>query len=276
MTLTDLKGAVDEGNVKNLRKILDCPKNDFTEKNIDNVLNHLQRIQNVATLDINNTMTDETFKNMENTLSNYKKCNLLRNKIPKELRCYVHDCLGGKKTANKRKNKERKTKRRKMKGGEDTVCATNTRNNCECKEGFIKVNESGNDGICTLCQDLLINKIDYRDMTTDYITKYGDMTPQYKQKYSKMTDAYKKKGSIIYQIGCGHRYHSYCLHTYCEIPNSVKILLKNQNLVCPGGCARSCINPETAMTLDAFAGDLRIMALDNGEQYLTAEYTGVE
>ena len=112
MTLTDLKGAVDKGNVEKLRKILDCPKNDFTEKNIDNVLNHLQRKRNVATLDINNTMPNETFENMKNTLSNYKKCNLLRNNIPKELRCYVHNYLGGKKTANKRKNKERKTKRK--------------------------------------------------------------------------------------------------------------------------------------------------------------------
>ena len=159
-----------------------------------------------------------------------------------------------------------------MKGGDEgSICDTDTRSKCGCEERFVKLEEVGDNEDCAFCLIKLKGKID--KLTPNEIKK------QEEDREKPLTTEQLKKhqviGSVIYQIGCGHRFHAYCLHTYCKSPNSQKSLgdENNKSLSCPI-CRRNCINRDTELVVDSFAEDAGIMGLSNGEQYLTPEYTG--
>jgi hypothetical protein len=276
----NLQQAINDGNSDKLRKIL--TPNTFTTDYIDNSIVELKRKRDSAILDTNNTISDETFNKMIEILSNYNKSQILYTKLPTDMLGEVQSFLGGKKKSKKQrrlgkkktaKRRKRNTiKRRKMKGGDKEVCNTETRSKCGCEERFVQLKEEGNDDNCTLCQGSLKGKID--ELTPIEITKQEE-----ENRGKPLTTEQLKKhqviGSIIYQIGCGHRFHAYCLHTYCKTPTSKTSLgdENNKSLSCPI-CKRNCINRDTEEVVDSFAGNAGIMGLSNGEQYLTPEYTG--
>jgi|UniRef100_A0A6C0INA0 hypothetical protein len=276
--MANLTKIIDKGKI-DLRKELLKP-NKFTNDDIDKAIQYLDkkqqayvRKQNASVLDTQNQSNetfDNTFVEMKEMLSTYKNTNIIAGPMQTDTHKLMQSYLvggknkskkqrhfGKKKTAKKRSKrntiKRRKMKRtRKIKGGSGgSVCETDKRDNCDCEERFIKLKEDGNDENCTICQSSLKDKIDIDD------------------------EEHRVRGSIIYQIGCGNRFHSYCLHTYCDTDANVKNLVNNTNLLCPAGCGRACINQDTAMTLDAFAGHAEKMALEDGELYLTSKYTGV-
>lgn len=280
--MANLKEIIDKGKVDDLRKELLKP-NKFTNNDIDEAIQYLDkkqqayvRKQNASVLDTQN-QSNETFDNkfvkMKEMLSTYKNANtiagLMQTDTHKDMLPYLiggkkkskkQRHLGKQKTAKKRSKrntiKRRKMKRtRKMKGGsEASVCETDKRDNCDCEERFIKLKEDGNDENCTICQYSLKDKIDTDDI---------------------VAEEHRVRGSVIYQIGCGNRFHSYCLHKYCITNDNGTKLSLNTNLDCPAGCGRACINQNTAMTLDSFAGDPESMGLAKGKKYMTSEYTGV-
>jgi hypothetical protein len=278
----------------NLTKIIDKGKSDlrkellkpdkFTNDDIDKAKQYLDkkqqayvRKQNASVLDTQNQSNetfDNTFVEMKKMLSTYKNTNTIAGLMQKDTHTLVQSYLvggknkskkqrhfGKKKTAKKRSKrntiKRRKMKRtRKIKGGsggssEASICEPKLQLTRDCEEGFIKLKEDGNDINCLICQSSLKDKIDIDD------------------------EEHRVRGSVIYQLNCGNRLHSYCLHTYCDTDKNVKTLTGNTNLKCPSGLDHKCIDQNTAMTLDAFAGEPKIMALDEGELYLTNDYTGV-
>ena len=282
----NLQEAIDNGNSNKLRNILLTP-NTFTTDDIDNAEDYLIKKQNASFIDTNNKNDANKFVEMKDMLSNYKNIQISFPNLPQDMRGEVLDFFGGKKkskkqrrlgkkkTAKRRKRntiKRRKMKgTRKMKGGDEgSICDTDTRNKCGCEERFVKLEEEGNDDKCTLCQGSLKGKIDKLTL--------NEILEQKKRRKPPTTEQLKKHqviGSIIYQIGCGHRFHAYCLHTYCKTPTSQTSLgdENNKSLSCPI-CKRNCINQNTEEVVDSFAGDAGIMALHKGTQYLTPEYTG--
>lgn len=122
--MSTLTKAINSGNIDELKKNLFMP-NEFTNEEIDNELRKLKLKKNSAILDMNNTISDETFDTMIEMLSNYKKTKLLHTKMQPDTLNHMHSFLGGgkkksiksrhlgrRKTAKKRRNKGRKTKRR--------------------------------------------------------------------------------------------------------------------------------------------------------------------
>ena len=115
-----LRKVVNAGNIDNLRDIL-LKKNSFTEKEIDNEINELKRKKNSAILDMNNTISDETFNEMIGMLSNYQKAKLLDAKMQTDTRRHMESYLvGGRQKTRKykkkvKRNKKKKTKRIKIK-----------------------------------------------------------------------------------------------------------------------------------------------------------------
>ena len=280
-----IQQAINDGNSDKLRKIL--APNTFTTDDIKKAEDYLIKKQNASILDINNKISNETFIEMNNILSNYKNIQILSPTLPADVRRKVQGFFGGKKkskkqrhlgkkkTAKRRKRntiKRRKIKgTRKMKGGDEgSICDTDTRSKCGCEERFVKLEEVGDDEDCAFCLIKLKGKIDKLTL--------NEIPEQKKRRKPPTTEQLTKHqviGSIIYQIGCGHRFHAYCLHTYCKTPTSQTSLgdENNKSLSCPI-CKRNCINRDTEDVVDSFAGDAGIMALHKGTQYLTPEYTG--
>ena len=280
-----IQQAINDGNSDKLRKIL--APNTFTTDDIKKAEDYLIKKQNASILDINNKISNETFIEMNNILSNYKNIQILSPTLPADVRGKVQGFFGGKKkskkqrhlgkkkTAKRRKRntiKRRKIKgTRKMKGGDEgSICDTDTRSKCGCEERFVKLEEVGDDEDCAFCLIKLKGKIDKLTL--------NEIPEQKKRRKPPTTEQLTKHqviGSIIYQIGCGHRFHAYCLHTYCKTPTSQTSLgdENNKSLSCPI-CKRNCINRDTEEVVDSFAGDAGIMGLRKGEQYLTPEYTG--
>ena len=104
-----LRKVTNTGNTDNLRDIL-MKKNSFTEKEIDNEINELKRKKNSAILDMNNTISDETFNKMIEMLSDYQKAKILDAKMQTDTRRHMQSYLVGGK-----KNQEKITKKRKQK-----------------------------------------------------------------------------------------------------------------------------------------------------------------
>jgi hypothetical protein len=283
--MANLKKIIDKGKI-DLRKELLKP-NKFTNNDIDEAIQYLDkkqqayvRKQNASVLDTQNQSNetfDNTFVEMKEMLSTYKNTNIIAGPMQTDTHKLMQSYLvggknkskkqrhfGKKKTAKKRSKrntiKRRKMKRtRKMKGGsEASICEPKLQSTCDCEEGFIKLKkdennleEDGNDKNCLICQSSLKDKIDIDD------------------------EEHRVRGSVIYQLNCGNRFHSYCLHTYCDTDANVRKLSHNTNLDCPAGWNHKCIDQNTAMTLESFAGHAEKMALEDGELYLTSKYTGV-
>jgi len=108
-----LRKNINAGNTDNLRDIL-MKKNSFTGKEIDNEINELKRKKNSAILDMNNTISDETFNEMIGMLSNYQKAKLLDAKMQTDTRRHMESYLVGGRQKT-RKYKKKKTKRIKIK-----------------------------------------------------------------------------------------------------------------------------------------------------------------
>ena len=279
-----IQQAINDGNSDKLRKIL--APNTFTTDDIDKAIIYLSQKQNASILDTHNNISSEKFSEMNNILSTYQNIQILDPTLPQDMRGLVGSFvvggkkkskkqrrLGKKKTAKRRKRntiKRRKLKgTRKMKGGDEgSICDTENRDRCGCEERFVKLEEVGDDEDCAFCLIKLKGKID--KLTLNEI-------PEQKKRIKPPTTEQLTKhqviGSIIYQIGCGHRFHAYCLHTYCRTRTSQTSLKENEHLTCPI-CIRPCINQNTDDAVESFAGDAGIMGLSNGEQYLTPEYTG--
>ena len=109
-----LRKVVNAGNIDNLRDIL-LKKNSFTEKEIDNEINELKRKKNSAVLDMNNTISDETFNKMIEMLSDYQKAKILDAKMQTDTRRHMQSYLVGGKKKSRKNNKKKKTKKVKRK-----------------------------------------------------------------------------------------------------------------------------------------------------------------
>jgi hypothetical protein len=109
-----LRKVVNAGNTDNLRDIL-MKKNSFTEKEIDNEINELKRKKNSAILDMNNTISDETFNKMIEMLSDYQKAKILDAKMQTDTRRHMQSYLVGGKKKSRKNNKKKKTKKIKRK-----------------------------------------------------------------------------------------------------------------------------------------------------------------
>ena len=170
-----IQQAINDGNSDKLRKIL--APNTFTTDDIKKAEDYLIKKQNASILDINNKISNETFIEMNNILSNYKNIQILSPTLPADVRGKVQGFFGGKKkskkqrhlgkkkTAKRRKRntiKRRKIKgTRKMKGGDEgSICDTDTRSKCGCEERFVKLEEVGDDEDCAFCLIKLKGKID--------------------------------------------------------------------------------------------------------------------
>ena len=109
-----LRKVVNAGNIVNLRDIL-LKKNSFAEKEIDNEINELKRKKNSAILDMNNTISDETFNKMIEMLSDYQKAKILDAKMQTDTRRHMQSYLVGGKKKSRKNNKKKKTKKVKRK-----------------------------------------------------------------------------------------------------------------------------------------------------------------
>ena len=115
-----LRKIINVGNTDKLRDVL-MKKNSFTGKEIENEINELKRKKNSAILDMNNTISDETFNEMIGMLSNYQKAKLLDAKMQTDTRRHMESYLvGGRQKTRKlnkkvKRNKKKKTKRIKRK-----------------------------------------------------------------------------------------------------------------------------------------------------------------
>ena len=110
-----LRKIVNAGNIDNLRDIL-MKKNSFTEKEIDNEINELKRKKNSAILDMNNTISDETFNKMIEMLSDYQKAKILDAKMQTDTRRHMQSYLvGGKKKSRKHNKKVKRNSKKKGK-----------------------------------------------------------------------------------------------------------------------------------------------------------------
>ena len=167
----------------------------------------------------------------------------------------------------KQSKKTRKTKKdvkkytKKQKGGtENNGCTHEQRNSCECKISFVKKNDLDKEEQCVICLNKLAESADFSDNN-------GENNNTRPLSYEN-----KLRGSVVYQIGCGHQFHTYCLHNYSESDKAEDKLLMNENAPCPI-CRRNCITQNDAMTTDTFYSEGR-NALDKGELYESPEYTG--
>ena len=113
--MNNLRKVINEGDVNKLRKML--IDNSFTETEIDNEIVQLKRKKISAILDINNIISDETFDEMIDMLTNYKKSKIVGSKMQSDAHKYMQSYLvGGKKKSrktNKKKTKKVKRKTRK-------------------------------------------------------------------------------------------------------------------------------------------------------------------
>jgi len=160
------------------------------------------------------------------------------------------------------RKRSRRHLRSKMKGGE-TGCLTNTRDICKCFNNFVKVVDVNNDN-CPLCLNNLLTSL--TNIKSDNIFE-GTLDNK----------DHQIKATVVYQTGCGHQYHSYCLHEYLD-SSEVRKQFKyaqdmNGKVECPV-CRRKCVTSHDEQVLDAFVGD-EIMGLYDGNRFLTEEYTGI-
>ena len=160
------------------------------------------------------------------------------------------------------RKRSRRHLRSKMKGGE-TGCLTNTRDICKCFNNFVKVVDVNNDN-CPLCLNNLLTSL--TNIKSDNIFE-GTLDNK----------DHQIKATVVYQTGCGHQYHSYCLHEYLD-SSEVRKQFKyaqdmNGKVECPV-CRRKCVTSHDEQVLDAFVGD-EIMGLNGGDRFLTEEYTGI-
>jgi hypothetical protein len=154
----------------------------------------------------------------------------------------------------KQSKKTRKTKKdvkkytKKQKGGtENNGCTHEQRNSCECKISFVKKNDLDKEEQCVICLNKLVDSADFNDNSLTYEEKL--------------------RGSVVYQIGCGHQFHGYCLYDYSNTENIV-----NGKGPCPI-CRRSCVTEDDTFAVDAFSAR-GPMGLHEGNQYESPEYTG--
>lgn len=171
----------------------------------------------------------------------------------------------------KQSKKTRKTKKdvkkytKKQKGGtENNGCTHEQRNSCECKISFVKKNDLDKEEQCVICLNKLAESADFSADFSDNNGENNNTRP--------LTYEEKLRGSVVYQIGCGHQFHGYCLYNYSKTKNIVNKLSMNRNAPCPI-CRRSCVTEDDTFAVEAFSAR-GPMGLHEGNQYESPEYTG--
>jgi len=111
--MNNLRKVINKGDVNKLRNML--LDNSFTETEIDNEVAYVKQKKLTAILDINNTISDETFDKMIDMLTNYKKSKLVGSKMQSDAHKYMQSyLLGGKKKSRKSNKKKTKKVKRKI------------------------------------------------------------------------------------------------------------------------------------------------------------------